>query len=101
MTARKVRKNKNTTARRNEKNTKQVGTWCLNDKVKVFGKVGFISGFSGTSCYIKHIYVNYITIPEKQYKQANLSRLELLCRNNNWQYQCIESKLLCAIHPTI
>ncbi|GAA3331006.1 hypothetical protein GCM10020331_085800 [Ectobacillus funiculus] len=46
-------KEKNRTATRNEKNTKSVGSWHLNDKVCVFGQVGWISGFSGQSCYVK------------------------------------------------
>jgi RRXRR protein/HNH endonuclease len=88
-TARKGRKTKNITAKRNEKNTKQVGNWCLNDQVKVFGKVGWISGFSGKSCYVKDIEGNYITNPKKSYKQVNLSSLKRISRNNNWQYQIV------------
>ena len=90
-TARKGRKLKNITSKRNEKNTKQVGNWCLNDQVRLFGQVGWISGFSGKSCYLKDINGNYITIPNKTYKQVNLSSLELICRNNNWQYKEISA----------
>jgi len=86
-TARKGRKEKNTISRRNEKNTKHVDNWCLNDKVCFDGCVGWISGFTGKSCYIKDIDGNYVTVPGKKYKQVNLSGLVLLCRNNNWQYQ--------------
>ncbi|MBO1581972.1 RNA-guided endonuclease IscB [Bacillus sp. XF8] len=86
-TARKGRKQKNITSKRNEKNTKQVGDWCLNDQVRLFGKVGWISGFSGKSAYVKDINGNYVTIPRKTYKQVSLSKLERICRNNNWQYQ--------------
>lgn len=88
-TARKGRKEPNRTQKRNQKNTKQVGNWCLNDKVLIYNQIGWISGFSGKNCYIKDIHGNYITIPNKKYKQVNLSNLELLCRNNNWQYQII------------
>ena len=86
-TARKGRKQKNITAKRNEKNTKQVGNWCLNDQVRLFGQVGWISGFSGKNCYVKDINGNYLTIPNKTYKQVSLSSLQFICRNNNWQYQ--------------
>ncbi|MFB9761379.1 RNA-guided endonuclease IscB [Ectobacillus funiculus] len=88
-TARKGRKEKNRTATRNEKNTKSVGSWHLNDKVCVFGQVGWISGFSGQSCYVKNIQGDYITVPGKSYKQVNLSRLELICHNNNWQFSVL------------
>ena len=90
-TARKGRKQKNITAKRNEKNTKQVGNWCLNDQVRLFEQVGWISGFSSKSCYVKNINGNYITIPNKTYKQVSLSSLQFICRNNNWQYQEISA----------
>ncbi len=86
-TARKGRKTKNVTSKRNEKNTKQLKGFSLNDKVRVFGKIGFITGFTGTSgVYVKTIDGTYITLPNKSYKQVNLNVLERLCRNNNWQF---------------
>jgi len=88
-TARKGKKKKNSTAKRNEKNTKQVGNWCLNDQVRLFGKVGWISGFTGKSCYVKDSDGEYIVIPNKTYKQVNLSSLGFVSRNNNWQYQVL------------
>ncbi len=88
-TARKGREEKNRTAKRNEKNTKSVGSWHLNDKVCVFGQVGWISGFSGQSCYVKNIQGDYIMVPSKSYKQVNLSSLELICHNNNWQFSVL------------
>jgi len=90
-TAREGRATKNTTSNRNSKNTKQVGNWCLNDKVRFDDHIGWISGFTGKNCYIKDVDVdgNYITMSGKKYKQVNLSGLELLCRNNNWQYKVV------------
>ena len=85
--ARKGRTQKNIISKRNEKNTKRVDNWCLNDQVRLFGQVGWITGFSKKSCYVKDINGNYITIPNKTYKQVNLSSLKLICRNNNWQYK--------------
>ena len=88
-TARKGRKEKNTQSKRNEKNTKSVGSWHLNDKVRVFGQVGWISGFSGKTCYVKNIQGEYVTVPGKTYKQVNLNNLELICHNNNWQFSVL------------
>lgn len=87
-TARKGRKVKNTTSKRNEKNTASVKGFHLNDKVDVFGKIGYITGFSGTSsAYVKDINDQYITMPGKSYKQVSISNLRLINKNNNWQYE--------------
>ena len=85
-TARKGRKTQNTTQKRNSKNTKYQKGYYLNDKVRAFGKVGFISGFTSGGCYIKDIEGNYITIPDKTYKQVSFKHLEFICHNNNWQF---------------
>ncbi|MEA1975180.1 MAG: hypothetical protein U9N10_06425, partial [Bacillota bacterium] len=90
-TARKGCKTKNTTQKRNSKNTKKInhkkyGTFYLNDKVKLFGKVGFISGFTGSGVYVKDIDNNYITIPNKSYKQISLKYVKQINHNNNWQF---------------
>lgn len=94
-TPRKGRKEKNTTAKRNRKNTKQINNWCINDKVNIFGKIGFITGFTGkTGCYVKDIEGNYILQERKSYKNINLSQLKLLKRNNNWQYGIVKDLVL-------
>ena len=49
-------------------------------------KVGFISGFTSGGCYVKDIDNNYITIPDKSYKQVGFKNLELINHNNNWQF---------------
>ena len=85
-TARKGRKQKNVWSKRHEKNTKQVGACCLNDRVRVLGPVGFITGFTGSAAYIKDICDTYITPPDKRYKQVSLRALQLLRHNNNWQF---------------
>lgn len=85
-TARKGRKTPNKTQKRNSKNTKYQNGFYLNDKVRVFGKVGFISGFTNGGCYVKDIENNYITIPDKTYKQVSFKHLEFICHNNNWQF---------------
>lgn len=84
-TARKGRFRPNTNTVRNRKNIKQVGEFCLLDKVKVYGKVGWITGFTGNSgCYVKTMNDEYIQQEGKSYKQINLSQLKVLCHNNNW-----------------
>ena len=86
-TARKGRKEPNREAKRNSKNTVFSNGYYLNDKVNVFGKTGWISGFCNGGCYIKDIEGNYITIPDKNYKQVSFKNLEFIKHNNNWQYQ--------------
>ena len=85
-TARKGRKTPNKTQKRNSKNTKEQNGFYLNDKVRTFGKVGFVSGFTNGGCYVKDIENNYITIPDKTYKQVSFKHLEFICHNNNWQF---------------
>lgn len=85
-TARKGRKTKNILSKRNSKNTKESNGFYLNDKVRVFGKVGFISGFTSGGCYVKDILGKYITIVGKSYKQVGFKFLGTLEHNNNWQF---------------
>jgi len=86
-TARKGRKTKNTTSKRNVKNIKQLNGFYLNDRVEIYGKLGYITGFTGTSmAYVKDIDGNYITKLNKSYKQINLKECKFLNHNNNWQY---------------
>lgn len=84
-TARRGRKTPNKTQKRNSKNTKYQNGFYLNDKVRLFGKVGFISGFTSGGYYVKDIENSYITIPDKTYKQISFKHLEFICHNNNWQ----------------
>lgn len=86
-TPRKGRKTNNTTAKRNNKNTKQLRGWFLNDEVVCFGQRGWISGFTGTiSAYVTNRNGEYIQIIGKNYKQISLNRLKLVSHNTNWQY---------------
>jgi hypothetical protein len=85
-TARKGRKEKNTKQKRNEKNTKEMQGFYLNDKVIVFGKVGFVSGFTSGGAYIKDIDDNYITIQGKSYKQVSFKHIKRIEHQNNWQF---------------
>lgn len=84
---RKGRKEPNKTAKRNSKNTKYSNGFHLNDKVRVFSKVGYISGFTSGGVYIKNIEGNYITIPNKTYKQVGFTDISCINHNNNWQYE--------------
>ncbi len=91
-TARKGRKTANIKQKRNSKNVKKIehkqyGIFYLNDKVEVFGQVGFISGFSsGGRVYIKNIDGDYITVPNKTYKQVSFKDITFINHNNNWQF---------------
>ena len=85
-TARKGRKEPNRTQKRNRKNTPYYKGFYLNDEVGVFGKKGYISGFTSGGAYIKDVDDNYITMPNKTYKQVGISNLRLCHHNNNWQY---------------
>ena len=71
---------------RSAKNTKEQNGVYLNDRVRLFDKVGFITGFTAGACYVKDIFDKYITIPGKTYKQVALSILEILDHTNNWQF---------------
>ena len=94
-TPRKGRKEPNRKAARNCKNTKAVTfterrggkktsvTACLFDRVELNGKKGWISGFTGTSCYMKDTEDNYIRISGK-YNQVSLSKLRILHHCGNW-----------------
>lgn len=87
-TARKGRKEPNCFQKRNSKNTPFYRGFYLNDKVKVFGhgQIGYITGFTSGGTYVKNVDGEYITIPNKSYKQVSIKYLKLLSHNNNWQY---------------
>ncbi|WP_051527989.1 RNA-guided endonuclease IscB [Ligilactobacillus equi] len=83
-TARKGRKAKNITSKRNAKNTKFAKGFWLNDYVRIKNSKfkGYISGFTGSSCYVKDCLGNYLTL--NTYKQTNLSNVEFINHRNNW-----------------
>lgn len=85
-TARKGRKKPNRNQTRNSKNTPYYKGFYLNDKVSVFGKSGYITGFTSNAAYIKDENNDYITLPNKTYKQVSINKMKLECHNNNWQY---------------
>lgn len=81
---RKGRKEPNRTAKRNSKNTVSVKGFHLWDTVEVNGKTGYISGFAGTSAYIKDTDDNYIIPEGKNYKQWSLSEVRRIHPNGGW-----------------
>lgn len=85
-TARKGRKEPNSTQKRNSKNTPSYKGFCLNDKVKVLGQMGYITGFTGSGAYIKNSDNEYVTLPNKAYKQVGVKNLSLMSHHNNWQF---------------
>lgn len=85
-TARKGRKTPNRNQKRNSKNTPCYQGFFINDKVFVLSKKGYINGFTTGGAYVKDDEGNYITLPNKTYKQVGISKLRLEHHNNNWQY---------------
>ncbi len=87
-TARKGRNMPNVKQIRNSKNTKEIivngSKYSLWDKVGINGNIGYISGFTGKSCYIQDIDGNYIKADGKSYKQISISKVRMIGRNNNW-----------------
>ncbi|WP_281957129.1 RNA-guided endonuclease IscB [Enterococcus cecorum] len=85
-TARKGRKEPNRLQKRNAKNKPYYKGFYLNDKVEVFGRIGYITGFTSGGAHIKNAENEYIILPNKSYKQVGISNIKLLHHNNNWQY---------------
>ena len=77
---------KNQKARQLLKDTKEMKGIHLNDTVRIFGKIGFVSGFTTTGLYIKDIHNVYITKPRKTYKQVGFKDVTVKNHNNNWQF---------------
>jgi len=82
-TARKGRKQPNTTQKRTTKNVSQVTGFNRWDSVSLFGKTGFISGFTGTSAYVVNSNGEYIKQSNKSYKQVSLSKIQRLFSNQD------------------
>lgn len=85
-TIRKGIKEPNRTQKRHCKNTKRFKSWCLNDEVIVFSKKGYISGFGGSTVYIKDLFDNYMKDGNKKNTQISAKKLKLVSHNNNWKY---------------
>lgn len=86
-TARKGRKNKNTTQKRNVKNKPFSKGIYLNDEVIYQSQKGFVSGFVGsTMVYLKGVDGQYLTHPKKSYKQVNIKACRFVRHHNNWQF---------------
>ena len=82
----KGRKQPNRNQKRHSKNTKKYKSWFLNDIVQIFGKRGFISGFTKCAVYVKDFHNKYIALPNKTHNQINVKELKLINHANNWQY---------------
>lgn len=83
---RKGRKIPNRTQKRNSKNTPFYQGFYLNDKVKILGETGYITGFTSGGAYVKDSAGKYITLPNKSYKQVSIPNIQFICHNNSWQY---------------
>lgn len=92
-TPRKGQKEPNRKARRNKKNTSHAGDIYLNDKVAVYGKTGWISGFSGeSSVYVKDNKGNFIYPPGKDYKLIPIREVSVKTHCNNWRVCTLKIK---------
>ena len=87
-TARKSKKEPNVNSIRIAKNTKEIivhgKKFALWDKVKVYGRKGYISGFTGNACYVRDINGDHIKMYCKSYNQVTTNKIEQIRRNNNW-----------------
>ena len=83
-TPRKGRKEPNTKAIRNKKNTTHANGFKLWDSVFANGQKLFIRSFTGSSAYLVDQNGRYISPPGKTYKQWPLSKLKRLHPNGNW-----------------
>ena len=86
---RKGRKEPNRTAKRNERNVRERQGFRLWDSVLVDGKIGYISGFSGSSAYIVDFDGEYYEHSGKKqngktYKLWTLSKVKRLHPNGGW-----------------
>ena len=87
------RKEKNINAERKNKNVPFKAGWFMNDMAICEGKIGWIYGFSGGNkskdCVLRDINGNILVNSSRKASipSIRLSSLELLCHNNNWQYQ--------------
>lgn len=78
-TARKGRKHPNLNQKRNQKNTFRLKGYQRWDCVKVYGKIGFISGFTGSNgCRVVDMTGSYLKRPGKSYSNINLSEVRKL-----------------------
>ena len=59
-------------------------TFYIYDRVSYNGKAGWISGFTGTSAYVKDENNEYIKYENATYNQIKLKDLEVISHNNNW-----------------
>jgi hypothetical protein len=86
-TARKFKRpKKNTESKRNEKNTPHRFGLYLNDRVEVYGKKGFVTGFSKSGVYVKDCYGQYITKEGKNYNNIQAKGIRRLSYARGWQF---------------
>ena len=95
---RKGKKEPNREQKRNAKNTpfverKKLGDRIyLGDKLTAQGKVGYVSGFSDLSAYLRGSDGQLIYFPNskgKEYPKISLYQCEQLLHTNNWQSFCL------------
>lgn len=84
----------NTTQYRRARNTKVANGIFLNDSIILFGKRGFVSGFSQYGKYISVIDINdnIIKNPTKKSNTILAKEVKVIGHNNNWRYDYIYEK---------
>lgn len=81
-----IERRHNTIQKRNNKNTKERYGIKLNDSVIVYGKHGFVNGFTNGGVYVTDIYGNYICGEGKKHKIIPQRHVRVTGHNNNWRY---------------
>ena len=93
-TARKGRKAKNITSKRNAKNTKFAKGFWLNDYVRIKNSKfkGYISGFmsKGSNVRLRDSLNRYVSVTDKNY--TSVKNTILIHHNNNWNKTVISEK---------
>ena len=81
----------NINQKRRQKNKKKLLGWYKNDYVKINNHTGWIYGFSGShSAIVRDIHEKHIQLSKKTYNHIQLSKLKLICHNNNWQFKILK-----------
>lgn len=92
---RRYRKNRNINATRSNKNVPYRNGVYMNDMGICEGKIGWVYGFAGgkdgRECIFRDIngYMIKLSTRSKRTTTVPFSSLQILCHNNNWQYQII------------
>lgn len=74
----------NRLAKRNNKNVKSSGGLCINDKVRINGRIGWINSFTGGGVRAVDSTGKYITVSDK-YSQTSFKNVKYLHHTGHWR----------------